>query len=72
MLKRLWFVISALWAAALLTNGSTREHGIQEMDWALALAPFLLGWFIAGAGCFVVTGSVLKARDPRVVDAPRR
>lgn len=58
MLKRLWFVISAVWAACVLAGAPQ----INEKFLIEALAPFALGWFIAGAGRFVVTGSVLRAR----------
>lgn len=41
MLKRLWLVISLLWAAFVLWGGSTRARGIHDVDVVIAAAPFI-------------------------------
>jgi hypothetical protein len=64
MLKRLWLLLSTLWAALILANGSSRLTGIQEIDWTMAAAPFVLGGFCARATRFVITGSPLRSRGP--------
>jgi hypothetical protein len=65
MLKRAWFVLAGLWAAVFLGNGSTRLHGIQNWDWLLAFAPLAIGWLVAEAARFIVTGTV--TRPPRAL-----
>ena len=62
MLKRLWLLISVVWALVFLLSGTTRVVGILPDDIALAAAPFVIGWLFARAARFVVTGSFRLAR----------
>jgi hypothetical protein len=41
-------------------NGSTKLSGIGAGDVSLAFAPLVIGWPLARAARFVVTGSALK------------
>ena len=41
MLKRLWWVLSVLWAFVFIANGLTKEHGLQAPDIAIAGAPLV-------------------------------
>lgn len=65
MLKRAWIVVAGGWAAIVLYAGTTRSDGIMEKDLILALAPIAVGWLLARAGRFVVTGSPIKR--PRAI-----
>jgi hypothetical protein len=57
MLKRLYLLLSTLWAIAFLLNGSTKLTGIGTGDLILALAPLTIGWAVGRAALFVTTGS---------------
>ena len=67
MLKRAWLLCSGIWAALCLWGGANRGSGsgIEEKDVYLALAPLVLGWLLALAVRFIITGSFVKA--PRAV-----
>ena len=60
MLTRLWLVIAGAWAMVFPFNGSTKLSGIGAGDVSLAFAPLVIGWPLARAARFVVTGSALK------------
>ena len=60
MLKRLWFVLSGIWALCCLIPDADR---LDAKLLGIALAPFALGWFVAVAARFVVTGSVVRRRS---------
>ncbi len=64
MLTRLFLLVTALWAAICLWAGANRGDGsgIERSDVVLAFLPMLLGWLLARAARFVVTGSVGKPR----------
>ncbi|HZL56346.1 MAG TPA: hypothetical protein VFC21_04665 [Bryobacteraceae bacterium] len=62
MLKRLWFLLSTLWALTFPIAGATRLTRVQGMDWAVAAAPLVLGWFLAKAARFVVAGTPVKRK----------
>jgi hypothetical protein len=67
MLTRAWLLVSGVWALLCLWGGANRADGsgIEQKDLVLALAPFVLGWLLALAVRFVITGSVMKR--PRAV-----
>lgn len=64
MVKRLWYVLSAPWSALVLYGGSTRAHGVEGRDLALAGAPWLIGWLLWVSGRYVATGS-FRRRETR-------
>lgn len=66
MLKRLFTLLAAAWAAAFLANGSTRATGIMPGDVALALAPLAIGWVVVRGARFVATGSFRRLPAYRV------
>lgn len=57
MLKRLWHVVSVPWSLFVLYGGSTRAHGLREVDLFLAAAPWLIGWLLWTSGRYIRTGS---------------
>jgi hypothetical protein len=72
MLKRGWYLIAGVWALLCLWGGANRGDGsgIEQKDVILAFAPLVVGWVIARAMRFVVTGSPAKPRG--VITAVRR
>ena len=56
MVKRLWFVLSMLWAVVFLGNGMTKVSGIQAGDVALALFPLIAGPMLAAVALWIVKG----------------
>jgi hypothetical protein len=56
MVKRLWFVLSMLWAVVFLGNGMTKVSGIQAGDVALALFPLIAGPMLAAVALWIVRG----------------
>jgi hypothetical protein len=74
VIRRLWVLLCCAWAAAFLANGATKVDGIAARDLELAAAPWVIGWLIARAARFVVTGSPLRL-DTEILPAsphPRR
>jgi hypothetical protein len=65
MLKRLWWVLSVLWAFVFIANGLTKEHGLQAPDIAIAGAPLVGAAALAAIARYVVTGR-WRARKYRV------
>jgi len=63
MLKRLWFLLSTLWALTFLIAGATRPvYGILPRDIVIGLLPLVVGWCLAKSARFVVTGSPIKRK----------
>lgn len=62
MLRRLFLLLTGLWALACLWGGANRGDGsgIEQKDVVLAFAPMAFGWFVSYAARFVITGSVRK------------
>lgn len=59
MIKRLWLVLSVLWALFgfwAAASGQRGVEGIRSIDWFLIAAPFLIGPVVWRLGRFVVRG----------------
>ena len=56
MVKRLWFVLSALWAVVFLGNGMTKVSGIQPGDVYLAMTPAIAGPVLVAVGRWIARG----------------
>ena len=54
MVKRLWFVLSMLWAVVFLGNGMTKVSGIQAGDVSLALFPLIGGPMLPAVALWIV------------------
>lgn len=65
MMKRLFLLLTGIWAFVFIANGLTKENGLGQGDLMLALAPLAVGWLIVRGGRFVVTGSPMKR--PRAI-----
>ena len=57
MLKRLWLVLSVVWAAAFLFNGLTKTAGVRWLDLGLAAAPFVGGVVLNRVGAYILLGN---------------
>jgi hypothetical protein len=57
MLKRLWLVLSLLWAVAFIGNGFTRQAGVDRLDLMIGLFPLFVGPLVAAVGRYVVHGN---------------
>jgi hypothetical protein len=65
MLKRAWLLCSLVWAALCLWGGASRaDGGLLPKDFVTAFLPLVVGWLLALATRFVVTGSPVRPRDP--------
>jgi len=60
MLKRLWRVLSVLWAIMFVANGLTKEHGLQAPDIGIAGGPMA-----GGAALAARTAQAPKGRSER-------
>ena len=56
MVKRLWFVLSMLWAVVFLGNGMTKVSGVQVGGVALALFTLIAGPMLAAVALWIVRG----------------
>lgn len=56
MLKRLWLVLSTLWALLFLAGGIAKPQGIEGSDVWLVSMPFIVGIVAYRLGRFVLTG----------------
>lgn len=56
MLKRLWWVLSVLWCAAWLYNGSTKVDGIQSVDVWFGFFPLLMGPVLGRLATWILYG----------------
>jgi len=55
MLKRLWRVLSLLWAFVFIADGLTKEHGLQPPDLGIAGAPLVGAAALAAIARYIVT-----------------
>jgi hypothetical protein len=77
MIKRLLYLLSALWALAFVLNGATKVNGAGPLDYAIAIAPFVCVQFLVVATRFVLTGDPFpstpaKPFKGKTFDAPSR
>jgi hypothetical protein len=56
MLKRLWLVLSVLWAGLFFYNASTKRDGMQQADVMMALLPPAIVLVLGRAAGWVVRG----------------
>jgi hypothetical protein len=56
MVKRLWFVLSMLWAVVFIGNGLTKVDGLQTGDVMMAVAPLIAGQVLIALALWVVRG----------------
>ena len=57
MIKRLWLLLSVIWALLFLINGDTKANGIQLADLELATVPFVAGLVLVFGLRFVLFGT---------------
>ena len=57
MLKRLWLVISILWAILCIGGGFNLDSGPTRLNFLLAALPFILGRLVCVVFRFVVHGT---------------
>jgi hypothetical protein len=72
VLRRLYLLLSGVWALVFLANGATKEDGVGRGDVLLAIAPAATGWLLIRAGRFVVTGSPRPPSDTPAAGPPSR
>jgi hypothetical protein len=56
MLRRLWLLISVIWAVIVLWSVPYAYREIEGKDLILAFFPLVMGWLLARAARFVVQG----------------
>ena len=65
MLKRLWFLLSALWAACCLVPQAMSADGLRQKDFFIAAMPFIAGFAVLQGLRFVLGGRRSQRIYPR-------